>query len=90
MGNYSHLYKTGAYVPPSVVRAIEEATPTRAEVFGDWRTNSKTIEAMTGQSRADNLLERKLKNREFYKLMKNKTIYSTNTVITSHAAMNTL
>lgn len=90
MSDYSHLYKTSSYVPPSVIRAIEAATPSQGETIGDWRTNTKTLDSMTGQARHDNLVNKKLRNREFYKLMKDKAIYTIGTSITAHAAMNSL
>lgn len=90
MSRYSHLYNTAGYVPPSIVRAMEAAIPASGEAIGDWRVNSKTIEGITGQAEAETFVNNKLRNGDFYELMRNKAIYTTSSTITAHAAMNTL
>lgn len=90
MSRYSHLYNTAGYVPPSIIRAIEAATPTSGDAIGDWKINTKTVESVTGQSKADDFVNNKLKNGDFYDLMKSKTIYTTDSTVASHASMNTL
>lgn len=66
-------------------------TPSSIEAFGVPRINAnKTIEAITGQSEFNRLLNRDLFNRDVYADMKNKIMYSSSQKITDHSILNKL
>lgn len=86
---YSHLYSGVNYQPPSIRKKIEEASPRENEVYGDSRLGSMhSIESVTGQSSMDYLIDHKLQNRDLYREMKNKTLYSTSSEILAHSMIN--
>lgn len=88
---YSHLYKTGVYIPPSVIRKIEQATPDQNLIFNNVNVNrGNSLEAITNQSKMDNFLNFTLRGRDIYSNMKNKTMYSLSSDIATHASLNTL
>lgn len=88
---YSHLYKNVDYIPPSVIRKMEKVTPGITEVLGEARINgNNSIESMTGQTDISYLVDKKLRNKDFYRSIKDKTIYSMSSSISSHSALNKL
>lgn len=88
---YSHLYNTVRYIPPSVVRQIEEATPSKNETFSKINVNrGNSIESLTGQTAMESLFERTLRGKETYRSMKNKVMYSLSSDVTTHASLNKL
>lgn len=89
---YSHLYNTSTYVPPSIVRKIEEASPGVGEVFGETRFihGRNSVESASGQNYMNNLMNVELKNRSTYREMKNKVLYSLDNEIVSHSLLNQL
>lgn len=90
-GKYSHLYKQVEYIPPSVQRKMEEAIPGASKTFGEVRINGNhSIEAATGQADMNYLLTKKLRNKDLYRRMKDKAVYSSQSSIMSHSALNTL
>ena len=90
-GKYQHLYKDVDYIPPSVIRKIKEATPGISNTFGETRVNGNhSIKSATGQTTMEYLLEKKLRNKDLYRRMKDKAIYSDQSSIMAHSALNTL
>lgn len=88
---YSHLYKTGIYVPPSIIRQIEKAKPSQNEVFNNININrGNSLEAITNQSKMENFLNTTLRGKDMYSNMKNKIMYSLSSDVTTHASLNKL
>lgn len=88
-GRYSHLYKGTDYIPPSIVRKIQEANAGIANTFGETRVNgNNSMKSITGQGALEYLTENKLQNKDLYRRMKDKTIYSMASSITAHSALN--
>ena len=88
--NYNHLYKTNLYVPPSIIRKLEEVKPRNTEVFGEVNRFFKSDEAITGQSAMDRLLSFELRNKDTYRDMKNKIKFSLGSDIATHMSLNKL
>lgn len=88
---YGHLYQSVDYIAPSVARAMEAAEAAEASVFGKTRINgNNSIQSMTGQSGFESLIQRKLRNKDLYRQMKDRVIYSDKVEISRHSALNTL
>lgn len=88
---YSHLYSRSTYEPPSIKRALEEASVREGEEYGNSRVkNTHSIESITGQTGIDYLIEKKLRNKDLYREIKNKAVYSLDSNIASHSALNKL
>ena len=84
---YSHLYNTSTYMPPSITRKMQEASPNNASI-GITRVNGN--QAIGGTSQMNDLLNRKLQNKDIYCNMKNKAVYSMKTIIIAHSSLNSL
>lgn len=85
------MYANTVYQPPSVKRAIADAMVSESDKFGNSRLTSKnSIESMTGQTGMDYLMDKKLRNKDLYREMKDKVIYGMNSSITSHSSLNNL
>lgn len=87
---YSHLYKTVQYVPPSVIRKMENATPSQNQVYSNVNTNIGSVMSAGGQGRMDYLLNSTLRNRDIYSDMKNKIMYSLSQDVAIHSSLNQL
>lgn len=85
--NYSHLYNTSSYSPPSIKRKMQEAAPS-TNTIGGVRVNGN--QAIGGVSQMDDLLNRKLRNKDVYTNMKNKAVYSMKSSISAHSSLNSL
>ena len=87
--NYSHLYNTNTYTPPSILRKMEEnAGSTYRSSFGATRVGGSNPAAGVGVN--NNLIQDKLRNKDVYRSMKHKTMYSTKSNIIAHASINSL
>lgn len=86
--SYGHLYNTTPYAPPSVNRQISRATPNGKQAIGEYRMRNNANAG--GASDMNNLMNNKLKNRDVYNKMKNKTVFGTSSRIRAHAELNQL
>ena len=90
-GKYAHLYNTVQYIPPSIIRKIEEAKSKQAQTFNTINVNrGNSIESISGQSQFDRFLNYELRGRDIYSDMKNKILYSLSSEISTHVDLNTL
>lgn len=88
---YGHLYQSVDYVAPSVERAMEVVDPSLKDVFGKVRINgNNSVQVMAGSSYMEYLVDRKLRAKDMYRKMKDRTVYSDKAEITRHSALNTL
>lgn len=85
--NYSHLYNTNIYTPSSITRKMQDARATNSS-FGTTKVNGN--QAIGGVSAMNDLVSRKLQNKDVYSNMKNKTVYSMKSSITAHSSLNSL
>lgn len=85
--NYQHLYNAATYMPPSITRRMQEASPGTSAI-GATRVNGN--QAIGGVAQMNDLINRKLRNKDIYSNMKNKTIYSMKSSITAHSSLNYL
>lgn len=88
--NYSNLYNTSSFKPSYV--KTEEAMPNRRNSFGEVRRlqGLKTIDNVTNQNYMKSLGTTVLTNRPNMRDMKNKTLYSLDSNIKAHSALNIL
>lgn len=87
--NYSHLYNTNAYTPPSILRKMEESVgSTSKSAFGTTMMGGSNPANGVGVN--NSLIQDKLRNKDVYRSMKHKTMYSTKSNIIAHASINSL
>ena len=87
--NYSHLYNTTTHTPPSILRKMEEsAGSTSKTAFGASRVGGSNPANGVGVN--NSLIQDKLRNKDVYRSMKHKTMYSTKSNIIAHASINSL
>lgn len=87
---YSNLYNSAFFNKDKDFISLNEASQNRGTIFGETRRlhGLKTIENATMQNSFKNLAEKKLQNKDIYKEMKNKVLYTQNSKINTHSLLN--
>ena len=86
--SYGHLYNTSTYSPVSTNRQIRRATPNSSQQIGEHRLPDNNNSG--GTQTMNTLVNNKLRGRDVYNKMRNKTIYGNSSKIRMHAELNQL